>query len=196
MISLARPSLQILGKTQTGYFRFLNFWSNPYNDIDIKLGLVTELDKRDAATSKNFDDDFMWAYYDVIVTVPIYPILSLFHFSISIFSIPMIHLIQFFQRYIHKDLPPLSIQSTHIYTMTFTSQKAEWRKAMSGCRILEKLHMFEKKNFQVTMLHQTVYNLYLTYFNLIFAFFSSMYFHYLYSSLCQVFCFFIKFATI
>ena len=116
MISLARPSLQILGKTQTGYFRFLNFWSNPYNDIDIKLGLVTELDKRDAATSKNFDDDFMWANYEVIVTVPIYPILSLFHFSISIFSIPMIHLIQFFS-VIHPQRSPSAKHTvnTHLY---------------------------------------------------------------------------------
>ena len=147
--------------------RFPDFWSIPYNDIDMKLGPAIELDKRNTATSKNFDDDVMWVNCDVIVIVPIYLILSLFHFSISIFPIPMVQLTQFFKGYINKDLPPQSIQSTHIHTMTLTSQKAQWRKATSGCRILEKLHMFEKKKIQVTVLHQTVYNFYLTYFNLL-----------------------------
>ena len=33
----------------------------------MKLGAVTKLDKRNTATSKNFDDDIMAANFDVIV---------------------------------------------------------------------------------------------------------------------------------
>ena len=56
LVSMTRPRLQILGKTQTGYFRFPDFWSIPFKikyhtsrtgyDIDTKLGPVTKLDKR------------------------------------------------------------------------------------------------------------------------------------------------------
>ena len=41
-------------------------------DIDMKLGPVTRLDKRNKATSKKFDDDFMSENFDVIVIFPIY----------------------------------------------------------------------------------------------------------------------------
>ena len=61
LASLTRPSLQILDKTQAGYFQFPDFWSILYNchnsktsrDIDMKLGPVTKLDKRTTTTSKN-----------------------------------------------------------------------------------------------------------------------------------------------
>ena len=61
-VSITCPSLQILGKNQTGYFRFPDFWStlikeNCYNsrtsaDIDMKLGPVTKIDKGNITTSK------------------------------------------------------------------------------------------------------------------------------------------------
>ena len=38
----------------------------------MKLGPVTKLDKRNKATSKNFDDDFMSKNCDVIAIFPIY----------------------------------------------------------------------------------------------------------------------------
>ena len=38
----------------------------------MKLGPVTKLDKRNKTTSKEFDDDFMSANYDVTVIFPIY----------------------------------------------------------------------------------------------------------------------------
>ena len=41
-------------------------------DIDMKLGPVTKLDKKNKATSKKFDDDFMSENFDVIVIFPIY----------------------------------------------------------------------------------------------------------------------------
>ena len=41
-------------------------------DIDMKLGPVTKLDKRNKATSKKFNDDFMSENFDVIVIFPIY----------------------------------------------------------------------------------------------------------------------------
>ena len=46
--------------------------SRTSNDIDMKLGPVTKLEKRNLWTSKNFDDDVMSLTYDVIVTFPIY----------------------------------------------------------------------------------------------------------------------------
>ena len=42
------------------------------NDIDMKLGVVTKLDKRNKTTSKKFDDDVMLANCDIIVIFPIY----------------------------------------------------------------------------------------------------------------------------
>ena len=46
--------------------------SRTSNDIDMKLGPVTELDKRNKKTSKKIDDDVMSANIDVIVIFPIY----------------------------------------------------------------------------------------------------------------------------
>ena len=41
-------------------------------DIDMKLGSVTKLDKRNTAVSKKIDDDVMLANCEVIVFFPIY----------------------------------------------------------------------------------------------------------------------------
>ena len=41
-------------------------------DIDIKLGQVTKLDKRNKATSKIYDDGVMSVNGDIIVNFPIY----------------------------------------------------------------------------------------------------------------------------
>ena len=46
--------------------------SRTRDDIDIKLGPVTKLDKRNKTTSKKFDEDVMSANLDVIVIFPIY----------------------------------------------------------------------------------------------------------------------------
>ena len=46
--------------------------SRTSDDIDMKLGLVTKLDKRNTATSKKFDDEVMSANCDVNVFFPIY----------------------------------------------------------------------------------------------------------------------------
>ena len=83
LISLTRPSLQILGKTQTGGIS--DFWisgqsfikenchnSRTTDNIDMKLGPVTKLDKGNKAMSKIFDDDVISTNCDVIVIFPIY----------------------------------------------------------------------------------------------------------------------------
>ena len=78
LVSLTRPSLQILDKTQMGVFPVSGFLlkslinknghnSRTSNDIVIKLGPVTKLDKRNRATSKKFDDDFVLTNYNVVV---------------------------------------------------------------------------------------------------------------------------------
>ena len=70
LVVLTRPSLQILDKTQTGYFSDFHISGqslikrNCHNsrisdDIDMKLGPVTKLDKKNKTTSKKFDDDVM-----------------------------------------------------------------------------------------------------------------------------------------
>ena len=46
--------------------------SRTSNDIDMKLGPVTKLDKRNKVTLKKFDDDVISANSDVIVIFPIY----------------------------------------------------------------------------------------------------------------------------
>ena len=61
-VTLTRPTLQILSKSQTWYFQFLDFWSIPYQkschnsrisyDIDMKLGPVTKIPRRNKTTSK------------------------------------------------------------------------------------------------------------------------------------------------
>ena len=81
LISLTPPSLQILGKTQ-GYFRFPDFWSIPYkknchnsrtsDDIEMKLGSVNKLDKRNKTISKKFYFDIMSSKFDFIVIFSIY----------------------------------------------------------------------------------------------------------------------------
>ena len=66
-------------KLRRGCFRFPDFWSIPYkkkfqkfqnsrtsDDIDMKLGPVPKLDKRNKATKK-FDDEVMSENFDVIV---------------------------------------------------------------------------------------------------------------------------------
>ena len=70
------PSLQILGKTQTGVFPNSGFLvkylikenchnSRAFDVIDMKLGPVTKRYKRNKATSKNFDDDIIiFSIYD------------------------------------------------------------------------------------------------------------------------------------
>ena len=83
LVSLIRLRLQILGKTQTGVFPISGFLVNPLlkenchksrtgNDIDMKLGPVTKLDKRNKITSKKIDSDVMSAISDVIVIFPYY----------------------------------------------------------------------------------------------------------------------------
>ena len=83
LVSLTRPNLQIMGKTQTGGISDFQISSqsllkgNCHNsgtsdDIDMKLGPVTKLDKRNKTTSKKFDDDVISANWDLIVIFPIY----------------------------------------------------------------------------------------------------------------------------
>ena len=61
LIFLTCPSLQILGITQTGVFLISRFWvqenchnSKTSNDIDMNLGPVTKIDKRNKIKSKNW----------------------------------------------------------------------------------------------------------------------------------------------
>ena len=80
LVFITHPSLQILEKTQTGVFLISgqslikeNYQdSRTSDDIDMKLGSVTKLDKRNKRTSKKIDDDVMSANYDIIVFFPIY----------------------------------------------------------------------------------------------------------------------------
>ena len=46
--------------------------SRPSYDIDMKLGPVAKLDKRNTTTSKKIYDDVVSANYNVIVIFPIY----------------------------------------------------------------------------------------------------------------------------
>ena len=74
-----RPSLQILSKTQMGVFPISGQSfikrnrrnSRTSDDIDMKHGPVTKLDKRNK-TSKKFDDDVMPGNCDAIAIFPIY----------------------------------------------------------------------------------------------------------------------------
>ena len=80
LVSLTRPSLQILGKTHNGVFSVSGFLVNIFwkknsrtsDDTDMKIGPVTKFDKRNKTPSKKFDDDAMSKYYDVIVIFLIY----------------------------------------------------------------------------------------------------------------------------
>ena len=67
LVSLTCPSLQILGKTQTGVFPISRFLPNlllnkiaitpeTSDDTHMKLGPVTKVDKRNKTTSKKIDD--------------------------------------------------------------------------------------------------------------------------------------------
>ena len=61
-VTLTRPNLQILNKSQARYFQFLDLWSIPYQkschnsrisyDIDMKFGPVTKIPTRNKETSK------------------------------------------------------------------------------------------------------------------------------------------------
>ena len=74
LVSITCPSLQILGKTQTGVFPISGqsltkencHDSRTSDDIDMKLGPVTKLDKRNKATSKRFDVEVMSENCDAI----------------------------------------------------------------------------------------------------------------------------------
>ena len=75
LVSITLPSLQILGKTQTELFPISgqslikeNFHnSRTSDDIDMNLGPVIKLDKRNKTTSKKSDADFLSKNCDVNV---------------------------------------------------------------------------------------------------------------------------------
>ena len=79
---LTRPTLQIVGKTQTGIFPISEFLVNPYkenchnsrtsNDTDMKLGPATKINRKNTTTLKKIDDDVMSTYCDFIVAFPMY----------------------------------------------------------------------------------------------------------------------------
>ena len=77
LVSLTRPSLQILDKTKPfPISRFLvnllytKIFITP--DIGMKLGPGTKLEKRNTATSKKLDEDVVSVNFDVLVIFPIY----------------------------------------------------------------------------------------------------------------------------
>ena len=80
LVSIICPSLQILGKTQTGVFLISGqsrIKENCHNsrtsdDIDMKLGPVIKLGKRNKATSKKFDVEVMSENCDAIVIFRIF----------------------------------------------------------------------------------------------------------------------------
>ena len=75
MISLTCLSLKILGMFSIFVLCliFENYHnSRTSNDIDMKLGPVTKLDKENTVTSKKFDVYVVLANFDVIVILPIY----------------------------------------------------------------------------------------------------------------------------
>ena len=80
LVSLTRPSFQILDKTQVGVFSNSGFLVNPLycnysrtsNDIDVKRRPVTKLYKRNKATLKKFDDDVTSANCDVTIIFPVF----------------------------------------------------------------------------------------------------------------------------
>ena len=78
LVSITRPSLQILGKTQMGGISDFRIsgqslikenCDNPRtsDNINMKLGPVTKLDKRKKTTSKKCDDDVMSQNCDAII---------------------------------------------------------------------------------------------------------------------------------
>ena len=77
------PSLKILGKIQTGVFPNSGFLfkslikenfhnSRTSHDIDMKLGPVTKIYKKNKTTLKNLDDNVISKNCDVIVIFSIY----------------------------------------------------------------------------------------------------------------------------
>ena len=83
MVSLSPPSLQILGNISDGgdsdfHISGQSFINKNYgnsrtsHDIDMKLGPGTKIYKRNKATPIKFDDDIVFANYDVIVLFSIY----------------------------------------------------------------------------------------------------------------------------
>ena len=81
VVSVTRPSLQILGKSQTGVFDFLISGQSltkeichnsrvTDDDIDMKLGPLFL--KRNKSTLRKFDDDVMFANCDMIFIFLIY----------------------------------------------------------------------------------------------------------------------------
>ena len=81
MVSLTCPSPQILGKTQKRVFPISEFLVNPlktkncYNsktshEINMELGPVPKLDRKNTKTSDKFDDDVISGSCDVIVFFP------------------------------------------------------------------------------------------------------------------------------
>ena len=78
LVFLTCSSLQIFEKTQMGVFPisgflakfFINknrYKSRTSDDIDMKLGPVTKLDKRNTTTSKEFDSNVVSTNYDTSV---------------------------------------------------------------------------------------------------------------------------------
>ena len=61
LVSITRSSLRVLGKAQTGVFLIKQncHSSRTSDDIDMKLGSVTKLDKGNKTRSKKIDDDIM-----------------------------------------------------------------------------------------------------------------------------------------
>ena len=76
LVSLTWPSLPILGKTQSGLFPISGFLVKPLlnenchnsrtsTNIDMKVGQITKLDKRNTATPKKFGNNVMSTSCDV-----------------------------------------------------------------------------------------------------------------------------------
>ena len=82
LVSITRPSLQILGKTQVGISDFQISGqslikenchnSRTSDDTDMKLGPVTKPDNRNKTTSQNADDEVMSRNCDIIVIFQIF----------------------------------------------------------------------------------------------------------------------------
>ena len=83
LVSLTYPSLHVLGKNSDkgiSDFRISDQSlvkgncqnSRTGNGIDMKIGPVTKLDKRNKTTPKKFEGDAMSDYCDVIVIFPIF----------------------------------------------------------------------------------------------------------------------------
>ena len=84
MVSITCPSLQILSKPQTGVFPIPGFLVNPlenknwYNsrtsdDIDMKLGPITRIDKRNKTTLKKIT---MTSYREIVTSLSFFGFLA------------------------------------------------------------------------------------------------------------------------